>query len=317
MAGDRDGADHEQRSNEDAEAESALVSDVSQVLDGEQTLWRAAERLIALAAPYIDEVCQSVPLTAGFNVDIVSRAVVRRSHDALVAIMTAVGTPAKASARVHLRAITEDLIFARWLTGLEETVATTYVQLSALVEALRAVEAQLQFLPSAYQQLNTDVPDLGFGDPAAVLNRAQDDLKSLCKAQGWGKRGPSVRDMAEAADLLPVYEFFYLLSSKAVHANLHEMARMVWGSEDTVNISANPLAGVHADLAVVYGVWLFANVLEVVTDMFEPVERLRSSRAYGVWLALILAGPARKGALPLLIHPDEFRWHRSADPRSS
>jgi hypothetical protein len=51
--------------------------------------------------------------------------------------------------------------------------------------------------------------------------------------------------MAEAADLVPVYEFFYFLSSKAVHANLHEIARMVWGNEHTVSISSSPFAGVQ------------------------------------------------------------------------
>jgi len=302
MAGKR-----EERAEDDAEIESALLADVSEVLRGERTIWRAAERIGALAAPHIDEVCLGIPLTAGFNVDIVSRTVVRRAHDSLAAVIAAVNSLARASARVHLRGMAEDLIFVKWLAGLDEAVATEYVQQSARVEALRAVEAQLQFLPVAYQQLDTDAPDLGFGDPADALKRARDELANLCKAQGWGKRGPSVRGMAEAADLLPVYEFFYFLSSKAVHANLHEIARMVWGTKHAVNISSNPFAGVHADLAVVYGIWLFDNLLSVVADIFEPVEQLLTSQAYSVWLALILAGPARNGKLPLLIHPEELR----------
>lgn len=317
MAGVREDGDREERSDGSADAESAFHADVSEVLHGERTLWRAAERMVALATPHIDEVCLGVPLTTGFNVDIVSRTVVRRAHDALAAVATAVDSPARASARVHLRAMAEDLIFVKWLVGLDEAVATEYVQRSTRVEALRAVQAQLQFLPVAYQQLDTDPPDLGFGDVTDALGRARDELADLCQAQRWGKRGPSVRSMAEAADLVPVYEFFYFLSSKAVHANLHEMARMVWGTEHAVDISSDPFEGVHADLAVVYGVWLFNTILGVVMGRFEPVRRLLSSLAYSVWLALILVGPARNGRLPLLIHPEEFRWRGSADPRQS
>jgi hypothetical protein len=317
MAGVHEGADRKERSTDDAEAEAALLADVSEVLDGERTLWRAAERIVVLATPYVDEVCLDVSLKAGFNADIASRAIVRRVCDALAAVVTAVDSRARASARVHLRTLAEDLIFVGWLVGLDEAVATEYVQRSALVEALRAVKAQLQFLPVAYQQLNTDVPDLEFGDPTDALERARAELADLCQAQGWGRRGPSVRSMAEVADLIPVYDFFYFFSSKAVHANLHEIARMVWGTEHAVNISSNPFAGVHADLAVVYGVWLFDRILSVVRDKFEPVERLLNSLEYSVWLALILVGPARQGRLPLLIHPEEFGWRSFADPRPS
>ncbi|MFE7933891.1 DUF5677 domain-containing protein [Streptomyces sp. NPDC057456] len=307
MTGVREDTDRGEHSEDDAETESALFADVAEVLHGERTLWRAAERIVTLAAPHVDEVCLGVPITAGFNGDIVSRTIVRRAHDALAAVTVAVDSPARANARVHLRAIAEDLIFAKWLLGLDAGVATQYVQRSARVEALRAVKAQQQFLPVAYRRLETDVPDLGFGDVTEALSQARDEMVELCQAQGWGKRGPSVRSMAEAADLLPVYEFFYFLSSKAVHANLHEMARMVWGTDHAVDISSKPFAGVHADLAIVYGVWLFDYVLSAVMGMFEPVDRLLASQAYCVWLALILAGPARRGQMPLLIHPRELR----------
>ncbi|XVQ86416.1 DUF5677 domain-containing protein [Microbispora siamensis] len=306
MAG-RESRNFAERSDGDPDVESALDAEVSQVLHGERTLSRAVERMVALARPHVDEVCRGVPLTAGFNVDIVSRTVVRRAHDALSAVAAAVNSPARASARVHLRPMAEDLIFVKWLKSLDEAVATEYVRRSARVEALRAVNTQMQFLPVAYQQLGTDVPDLGFRDVTDAVEREQRELADLCQAQGWGRRGLSVLSMAEAADLVPVYRFFYFLSSRAVHANLHEMARMVWGTEHTVDISSGPFEGVHADLAVVYGVWLFDNILGVVCDRLEPIKGLLSSQAYSVWLALILVGPARKGQLPLLIYPEEFR----------
>jgi hypothetical protein len=294
-------------SESDAEAEAALLVDVSEVLNSEQTLRLAAERIVALAEPYVDETCQGVPLVAGFNGDIACRAIVRRAHDSLAATTMAAGSPARANARVHLRTLTEDLIFVKWLLGLDEEVATEYVQRSARVEVLRAIEAQLQFLPVAYKRLKTDVPDLGFSDPARALGQAQEEFANFCRTQGWGKHGPSVRSMAEESELLAEYRFFYFLSSKAVHSNLHEIARMIWGDKRTVSISSNPLAGVHADLAVIYGIWLFAEVVHAVASTFAPIGRLMGSQAYSVWLALILVGPARRGRLPLLIHPEEIR----------
>ncbi|MEV0192231.1 DUF5677 domain-containing protein [Kitasatospora purpeofusca] len=307
MTGNPDGVEHAARSDATDDDQSALFADVSEVLHGERTLWRATERIISLAAPYVDEVCLNVPLTAGFDVEIVSRTVVRRAHDALIAVTATLDSRARASARVHLRAMVEDLIFVKWLIGIDEAVATEYVRHRARVEALQAVKAQQDFLPTAYQQLNAEVPRLAFRDASDVLEQARAELADLCQQQGWGKRGLSVKKMAEVGNLLPEYEFFYHLSSKAVHANLHEMARMTWGNGSTVDISSSPFEGIHADLAVVYGTWVFSNILEVLADRLDPVKTLVSCQVYGVWLALVLVGPARQGRLPLLIHPEEFR----------
>jgi hypothetical protein len=305
---DRD-PDHEQR-DDDARAEDAFFSDVNEILEGERTLWRAAGRVAAMAAPTVDKICLAVPLTGGTSVDLVSRAVVRRAHDALTAITVTVRSSAQGSARAHLRAMAEDLIFLKWLAELDEAVAAAYVQRSTRVEALRAVVAQQQFLPVAYQQLGTNVPDLGFPDATDALVRARKQLADFVESQGWGRRGPSVRSMAETAGLLPIYDFFYFLSSKTVHANLHEIVRLAWGSNSAVNISSEPFAGVHADLAIIYGAWLFDHIMTVVESRFEQVQQLLATREYGVWLALILVGPARNGRLPLLIYPEEFKWKR-------
>ncbi|MFD3685450.1 DUF5677 domain-containing protein [Nocardiopsis sp. NPDC058631] len=307
-------ASDEKPSNDTTEAEAGLLAEVDEVLHGERTLWRATERLVGLTAPYVDEVCLGVPLTeGGFNVDIVSRTIVRRAHDALAAITAAVDSPARANARVHLRTMTEDLIFLQWLRSLDEGVAAKFVQINALVEALTAVDTQEKFLPIAYQRLGTDVPNLGFPDVTDTLERAKNDLKELCRGQGWWRnRPPTIRKMAEETDLVQVYDFFYSLSSKAVHSNLHEMGRMVWGTEHTVDISSKPFEDLHPNLAVVYGTWLFHDLLSAVMGLFEPIQRLSSGQAYGVWLALILFRPAHNGRLPLLIHPEELRWRRGS-----
>ncbi len=78
-------------------------------------------------------------------------------------------------------------------------------------------------------------------------------------------------------------------------------------NDHTVDISSNPFEGIHADLASVYGTWLFVRILAAVTDRFEPLQTLMECQAYGVWLALIFVGPASQGRLPLLIHPEELR----------
>ncbi len=294
-------------SNHDATTESPLHAEVHQVLNGENVLRRAAERIVALAEPYVDEACLNVEIPPGFNVDVACRAIVRRVHDALSATTMTANTPSRASARVHLRTLCEDLIFVKWILGLNEDVATEYLQRSARVDVLRTIEAQLEFLPDAYRSLDTEVPELGFHDPKAALEQAREEYAEFCKAQGWGKRGPSVRDMAEASEILSEYRFFYFLSSKAVHSNLHEIGRMAWSNRHTISISSRPFAGVHADLAVVYGTWLFGEVIEAVASRFPPIGQLAASEAYAVWLAIVLVGPARNGRLPLLIHPEELK----------
>lgn len=313
----RSGAGSSESQGSAINIDDALRAEIDLVLRSERVLWRAAERLVKLSAPAVEQVCRRVSLGDGFTAEIAVRAVVRRAHDALAAITVTVGSPARASARVYLRSMTEDLIFAKWLLGLTPEIATQYVQANALVDALKAVAAQQNFLPSAYRQLGAEPPSFGFGDVTSVLEQVRGDLANLYRTQGWGKRGPSVRAMAEAAGLVAEYEFFYFLSSKAVHANLHEMARMVWGNESTVDISSDVFAGVHADLAVVYGVWLFHAVLSTVADRIEPIGNILDSPPYSIWLAMILVGPARNGQLPLLIHPEELRWHNSAGPQIS
>jgi hypothetical protein len=65
--------------------------------------------------------------------------------------------------------------------------------------------------------------------------------------------------MARAANRSDEYEFLYKVSSESLHANVHEVGRMVWGHPTSMvlTIAHAQLAVIDSDLVITYGTWLF------------------------------------------------------------
>jgi hypothetical protein len=74
---------------------------------------------------------------------------------------------------------------------------------------------------------------------------------------------PSMKDMAEKADLTDLYEFLYAVSSDNVHFNPRIIIRNAWGDgHKTFTHSTKQFHDYYADLCTVYGTYLFCRFIE-------------------------------------------------------
>jgi hypothetical protein len=236
-------------------ADEAFWREVDEVLKSERPAVVAARRLHALAAGQIKVVAEGVHAPKGFGRDLVYRCIAVRTQATFASLLLLLEAGVGHSARVLLRPLSEDRIFLGWLGTLDEQTANEFVRLRTVFDAADGYEAQRTFLPEAYSLMQVDpVPPnargMNINKLTGVKTKIAADLKVWLKAHGYGPRGPTVKAMAEAGKRTDEYDFFYLVSSRSVHANLHEMVRMVWGDPTSmvVSISNDQLAVIDFDL---------------------------------------------------------------------
>lgn len=98
------------------------------------------------------------------------------------------------------------------------------------------------------------------------------ELKTLGIKLGWPKgKQPNIYEMAKQSRLEEIYEFFYRGTSKAVHASLHNMLRMVWGTPGkTFTITSHNFESYYVRFSLVYGVWLVSEIFERIVQLEFP-----------------------------------------------
>ncbi len=292
-----------------------LWSAVNQALAAEDSVLRAASRLLELGNDAVRGVSVEVHLPTGFDRDAVFRCIAVRAQETLTSVLQLVEMDASHHARLLLRPLVEDHIRLGWLRTLDVQVANRFIALRVVLDVAEGYEAQRRFLPTAYSALGVDpVPSgaTGLQHPpmAQMVARAKDELRELGRPFGWQRGGPTVKAMAEAAGRVAEYDFFYLATSRSVHSNLHEMGRMVWGdpASMTMTISSDKLDVLHRDFSLTYGVWLYSEVLGELGTVLPQLRQLVDSEPWSVWLAFVLAGMARNGRLPPIVSDKELRW---------
>jgi Family of unknown function (DUF5677) len=257
----------------------------------------------------------------GVSTQLVYRCIARRAEECLSTVLFLVSSPFGYVAPMVLRPLCEDLIFGRWLSGLAAPHADRFVQLQTELSILRGLDAQEDFLPRAYAMLAGDgeegeqrrqerssISKLEVKRRKAALEA---ELKALGAEMKWkNTRPPSIGQMAVGCGLTDIYEFFYHGTSKAVHADLHQMGRMVWGTPgSTFTITSSHLQPHYELFSVAYGVWLTERLFDDVLASAFPEEcSLIDEQARSVWLALVLVGLARNNALPPLVTKRELDW---------
>jgi DNA-binding phage protein len=296
------------------------MADVDVVLEAPNTILEASRRLLASSAGAVNSISQNVTV-AGLSRDTIYRCIAVRAMESFTTLLVLAESRGH-HARLCLRPLIEDHIFLGWLRTLAEPAAEAFLRLRAICDVAHACEVQRDFLPKAYAVLGVDpvppgAPGLSIDHMDKVRTTAEAELRQIAKRHGWGRRGPTVKAMAEATDRLDEYNFFYLASSRPVHSNLHEMGRMVWGDARTglMSISSDPLASRHGHLAITYGCWIYSELMHELATCFSEIAEVVDSERWSVWLALVLTGVARNGMLPPLVWERELEW-RSNWPRA-
>jgi hypothetical protein len=307
--------------------EDKLRTEIDQVLQSENVIKESCRKFSTAISPAVNAISINVEISFPGR-QMILRCIIKRLKENLEMIIDATESKNPHMSTMILRPLSEDLIYGTWLRTLPEDAANKLVTLSMQADITKNIIAQTKFLPKAYARLGplpdgtmgqtlTNIMEAGgFGlDPGQSetrLDRIKEELKKLGVELGWPKgKIPSVYDMANQTDLSEIYEFFYHGSSKAVHANLHNMSRMVWGNPKThiFTIDSHHFENYFVNYALTYGIWLASETMERIAKHEFPEEfRLIDEEACSVWLALVLAGLARNGKLPPLVTREELWW---------
>src|SRR5262249_48247719 len=152
---------------------------------------RAAERLADLAAEPVRDIAHEVHAPNGLDRELVLRSIAVRTHEHFATLLRLVELDAGHHARLLLRPMVEDLIFAAWLRTLDDTVADEFVHLRTKVDITEGFARQHQFLPRAYSLLGVDpVPSDALGMqllPMIALDQSPAALRDLGKSFGWDR----------------------------------------------------------------------------------------------------------------------------------
>ena len=180
-----------------------------------------------------------------------------------------------------LRAITEDIIFFRFLSKSSDEDREMVIRHLMAIDVADKVEHQQNFFRSfrPFQQV------LSFREEnAKVIDTMKDDLRSFWRKSGWpnlGKRSrkvymPPIREMALKSDpgmLEVAYDFIYRLTSGEVHSTPRTLLRMGWGESESITelpaqatFSTNSLGLYHLSVLQVYGTYILCLWSELFGD---------------------------------------------------
>ncbi len=282
-------------------------------------LRRDQRRLVlSLLTPYVDEITVGVPFP-DLSRRGVMRAMAKRAHEGLAAVLALVNHGHAYSARVLLRPMCEDFIFARFLRLLTEHDAEEYLQCKGAVEIVRGLRAQERFFalaPSKYVHgppPDHDTLEALLQQIAAEDTRLSAELDVISKGIGLSGKNAKVSDLAMRAGLKDEYDYFYHATSAEVHANPHRLFRLLWG-DPTTGVGRIDTRGDEehdAIFALAYGVWLTSFLIDVVMDEL-PYEWPKGAKdSYWSWV-LTIVQLTIDAKWPCIVTNQELYWPTSA-----
>ena len=233
------------------------------------------------------------------HLEIVFRAVLRRQHEALTAILSLCQNARGDAAVPLLRPACEELILVTYLTTIQREQAQRLVVALAIVEIHDDLRAQQKFAGEDVMR------ELGFSARFVTEAKlkdaaAKEELAVLGRELGWKVRGrgvvPSVRFFAERTQILDVYDFLYHATSRFVHFKVKELFRRAWGHPPRLSVSSAHFAEHWTMFALYWGLWLHLHttivvlkVLEVPNDVLDENSLLNALGQLGGKVPLVTA----------------------------
>lgn len=289
--------------------------------DEEARISISVNKVLKSIEGFVNAISSEVPATnqpSDFGVPLLLRCAVKRSQESLVAIIDLTKGSQAYYAMPLLRPMCEDFIFIRFMKSLPRSEADAYLYEKVMLDLLEGLEAQRGFFDSAqkgypdyvrerYKPHHGEAQDL-----STEIRERKTRLKDYGKKLGWGNQpAPRVKHMAETTGIGEEYAFFYRATSSAVHANLHYIWRMVWGSPDAGMTVTNKNFDVYyRHFVLTYGAWLTTAIVDEVSEEFTEQWREASEDAYvdyETWRDFVkfLVGAMR---FPPIVTEAELRW---------
>ena len=182
-----------------------------------------------------------------------------------------------------LRGVCEDVIVLKFLSTFTKRDRDEAVGVLMMKSVLEFMQQQTAF----FTKYRPSQPILEAKDVSAEIQGLKLRLRGFRKSYKWKKHRewPSMREMAEATDLLPLYDFLYAGTSSFVHFspnNLIRMGKVVGGSgADKMVFSTSNFSDYYNSFNRFYGLFLFitfcttfSTALGCRADLQPPVEKL-------------------------------------------
>ena len=186
-----------------------------------------------------------------------------------------------------LRGICEDIIVLKWLGTFSKRDRDEAVGVLMMKNVLEFMQQQTAF----FTKYRPSQPILEAKDVNNEIHGLKQRLRGFRKSYKWKKHRewPSIREMAEATDLLPLYDFVYAGTTSFVHFSPNNLIRMgkiipsggSAGAGERMVFSASNFSEYYNDFNRFYGLFLFitfattfAAVLGCRDEIKPGVERL-------------------------------------------
>ena len=182
-----------------------------------------------------------------------------------------------------LRGVCEDVIVLKFLGTFTKRDRDEAVGVLMMKSVLEFMQQQTAF----FNKYRPSQPILEAKDVTNEIQGLKLRLRGFRKSYKWKKHRewPSMREMAEATDLLPLYDFLYAGTSSFVHFspnNLIRMGKVVGGPHgDKMVFSTSNFSDYYSSFNRFYGLFLFitfattfATTLGCRAEIQPPVEKL-------------------------------------------
>jgi len=192
-----------------------------------------------------------------------------------------------------LRGLCEDLIVLKALKDIPQKDRSDLVMYLQLTETFEAMEIQGKFF--------------GKNHPQVVLDqqyRSKPSRNKIDKSNAIydkyaiprRKYGPTIQTLADKANLLEVYEFFYAATSKWVHFSPHILMRMGWapskGIMATYTFTTKHFSHYYAGFNAVYGTYLFGLLCEnLESELGLNPKTKKYLEELGLWIGSLMRWP--------------------------
>ena len=180
-----------------------------------------------------------------------------------------------------LRGVCEDVIVLKFLGTFTKRDRDEAVGVLMMKSVLEFMQQQTAF----FSKYRPSQPILENKDASAEIQGLKLRLRAFRKSYKWKKHRewPSMREMAEATELLPLYDFLYAGTSSFVHFSPNNLIRMgkVIGSGERMVFSTSNFSDYYSAFNRFYGLFLFitlattfATMLGCRAELQPPVEKL-------------------------------------------
>jgi hypothetical protein len=173
-----------------------------------------------------------------------------------------------------LRGICEDIIVLKWLGTFTKRDRDEAVGVLMMKNVLEFMQQQTAF----FNKYRPSQPILEAKDVSSEIQGLKLRLRGFRKSYKWKKHRewPSIREMAQSTDLLPLYDFLYAGTTSFVHFSPNNLIRMgKMSAGEKMSFSTANFSEYYNAFNRFYGLFLFVTFCTTFAKLLECVDEIR------------------------------------------